>query len=480
MDTSILYEKTIALWHVLLMAVGVTIVLVAAPPAMRMGFGAYKEEPPDKKNCFRATWVAALIAGVGAPLVVAMLCYYFVGDLLVYEWHWALKLAVGILLAGSVFGVCLVAMDFLLVGRSAMVWSRVLPAAMICAVGVSAVDVALAGSFGRFRQLERRSIDRTSLDSIFHGLNAYYNTYHVYPDDLRRLVDAQLVEKVELVSVFGHAQSEIRASRSSPYSGPVDFTYVKLPPDSYDDIVWVCQSPSLQDDEGAYVLYKCGAVKWLGPKELVFEMGKSIERMRQFTQEQDQMASPPSVYGAATKAFVPVASSASSSASAPSTRAATVGPTTTASAPASVPVTSPASGPATSPATGPATLPATGPATLPATTPATSPTSAPPTRPTTAPTMSSAGTPASRPTSEPTTRPTTVPRIVPTMAPTTTPADMPTTRPAASPASMPVAAPATIPISREPRATAPSASQSSAAATAPYSASNPAPGGTGD
>jgi hypothetical protein len=471
MDTSILYEKTIALWHVIMIAVGIAIVLVAAPPAMRMGFGAHGEEAPDKKNCFRVTWVAALIAGLGTPLVVAILCYYFVGDLLVYQWHWALKLVVGTLLAGSIFGVCLVAMDFLLVGRSAMVWSRVLPAAIVCAVGVSAVDIALAGSFGRLRALERRNIDVASLDSIFHGLNAYYNTYHVYPDDLRRLVDAQLVEKVALVSISDRAQSEIRASRSSPYSGPVDFTYVKLPPDADGDIVWVCQSPSLQDDDGAFVLYKCGAVKWQSPQGVVSEMAKSVERMRQFTLDQMTYPYPPYAYGAASKP-APAATSTSVPASAPSTRAATVPASTPApaSAPASMPATSLASAPATSPismpATAPASMPASWPASLPATFPATGPAATQATRPTTLP--------ASMPASIPATRPTTAPSTVPASMPTTRPATVTSSMPA--PATAPTSAPAPAPIAASSRpATAPGAAPASVPGTLPASAPATAP-----
>jgi hypothetical protein len=467
MDTSILYEKTISLWHVLLIAAGVAIVLLAAPPAMRMGFMARKEEPPAKKKCFRVTWMAALIAGMGTPLVVAVLCNYFAGDLLVYEWHWALKLVVGALLAGSVFGVCLAAMDLLLVGRSSMVWSRVLPAAIVCAVGVSAVDLTLAGSFGRFRTLERRSIDRARLESIFHGLNAYYNIYHAYPDDLRRLADAQLVQKTELVSVFSHAQSEIRASDASPYGGPVDFTLVQLPSDAYDDIVWVCQSPSPHDDEGAYVLYKCGAVKWLSPQGVVAEMAKSIQRMRQFTQ--DEMAYLPHAYGparpaakAASSTSSPASAPASSPASAPSTRATTLPATTSSPAPDTMPATAPASMPATEPG-----LPATVPASMPTTTPAGMPTARP------------ASGPSTIPATGPATPPATMPATTPTSSPATAPTTRPTTAPAATaPASRPTTSPATAPVSREPQAARPAEPSSPATAPAPPRATAPSPTST--
>ena len=91
----------------------------------------------------------------------------------------------------------------------------------------------------------------------------YHEASGVYPDDLRRLVDENMVSTIELLSFHTDQRGAIPEPTTRPYAGPCDFGYIPLPADAPDDLVWAWLPPRFHGNEGAYVLYKSYDVDWL-------------------------------------------------------------------------------------------------------------------------------------------------------------------------------------------------------------------------
>lgn len=120
----------------------------------------------------------------------------------------------------------------------------------------------------RANTLAKRCLDGANLNAIGKGLAMYSDRHGEFPDDLRRLVDAEIWSGNVLLPMNSEALIRPRPPASRPYAGPCEFTYIFLPDDAPEGLVWVWESPRFHDGEGAYVLYTGYAVRWVTPEKL--------------------------------------------------------------------------------------------------------------------------------------------------------------------------------------------------------------------
>jgi len=124
---------------------------------------------------------------------------------------------------------------------------------------------AFQAGLGRCRVLGKRSVDGASLSTIGKALLMYGQQHGQFPDDLRRLVDEGLISENSLLPIWSDRR---HAPQTKPYSGPCEFTYIPLPQDAPEGLMWVWESPQYHRGEGAWILYAWGAVKWVTPEQL--------------------------------------------------------------------------------------------------------------------------------------------------------------------------------------------------------------------
>jgi hypothetical protein len=142
------------------------------------------------------------------------------------------------------------------------IWGRHLGVILLCNLIYAAGSTV---ALNRGRELGKRSVDGMSLMSIWRAMMLYRDGNGVFPDDLRRLVDAGQTPFV-LVPLSAERPKQFPESR--PYSGPCDFTYVRLPENAPEGLVWVWESPKYHKNEGTWVLYTWGPVRWVTPEKL--------------------------------------------------------------------------------------------------------------------------------------------------------------------------------------------------------------------
>ncbi len=125
----------------------------------------------------------------------------------------------------------------------------------------------------RCRVVAKRSIDATHLKWIGTALLLYEDAHGVFPDDLRQLVDANFLSPNILLPAFTDTPKVYPEAR--PYSGPCEFTYVRLPDGAPGHLVWAWESPKYHDGEGTFVLYARGNVEWVTPAKLREELERT-------------------------------------------------------------------------------------------------------------------------------------------------------------------------------------------------------------
>ncbi len=259
MNTSILGDKIIVLWQVLLG--GGAIVFSAAFGAWLMGRKWRKkgEQPPSSDQ--RVTVCAFVAIGSLLLFPAGMGVLYTLSH---EGWLVAITLPVA-----AIVVVCLVIARSLVGGWTRSVKPHIWMVVLLC--GITGV-VCFGPSFGRMRILGQRVMDGNSLNSIGKGLVIYHDEYDAYPDDLRRLVDFGWPEGL-LRSIYGSEKPH--KPRSVPYDGPCDHIYIRLPADAPDNLVWVWQPVKYHDNEGGHVLFKDGSVCWMQAERLKAEVART-------------------------------------------------------------------------------------------------------------------------------------------------------------------------------------------------------------
>jgi len=155
------------------------------------------------------------------------------------------------------------------------VWGAHLSILLLCNV---LYVVGTHSILGRVRDKGKRVVDALDLHAIGKGLLMYRYDHGEYPDDLRRLVDAQKFSPRQLLPFKVEWSAEFPETR--PYTGPCEYTYIRLPHGAPKDLVWVWQSPRFHDDEGAYVLYAGTQVGWVTPEQLQQELARTEAWLR--------------------------------------------------------------------------------------------------------------------------------------------------------------------------------------------------------
>lgn len=346
-------DRVLLAWQVAAALAGVFCVLVLSPWAMVLTYRLAAVPPPPADKVRRACAIGALVSGVFVPLVIAVFLSYFCGQNALEPMKWYVALPSLLALLGGTMGIALAVLDAMLIPKAVSAWSRLLPCAAVIAIGVTAVDFSVDRSLVRLRVLNLRRDDAASLRAIARALETYYIRDDVYPDDLRKLVDAGLVDKKTLLGALSQDKDRARRATGTPYAGPCEFNYIRPSGEATVDLIWLWQNPKYNDGEGGFVVYKSAAPRWVGMDHLFDEVTQTYERLCR-----------PAAVGTPVPASAPTTLPSTNPVSLPATL------------PTTKPQTMPASAPATRPSTKPASIPAA-PATMSASNPSTSPASIP-------------------------------------------------------------------------------------------------------
>ncbi len=260
MNTSIFGDKIIVLWQVLLAGGAVVFSVTFGAWLMGRKWRKKGEQPPSRARRVAVCTAVAIASLLGLPVVVG-----FMITLIHMEMPCVTLPGVAIFIG------CIVTSRRIRRNWTRSIKPQLWMIGLIC--GITGV-MCFAGTLGRFRVLAKRPIDGGNLSGIGHVLAHYHEEHGKYPDDLRRLVDdgrdAQL-----LLSRYGTGSKEIPDPRPVPYDGPCDHIYIRLPEDAPDDLVWVWQPVKYHDNEGGFVLFKDGRVRWLTPERLKAEVART-------------------------------------------------------------------------------------------------------------------------------------------------------------------------------------------------------------
>ncbi len=113
-----------------------------------------------------------------------------------------------------------------------------------------------------------------AMRSIGDSLTTYHDRFGTGPDDLRRLIEADLATPGDLQAPGGRTPPS-EDSRLIP----VDFRYNPLPPDAPDDLIWVWLAGHHRQAPGGWGLYRDGKVYWHEPEELLEALGRTRQWM---------------------------------------------------------------------------------------------------------------------------------------------------------------------------------------------------------
>ncbi len=131
----------------------------------------------------------------------------------------------------------------------------------------------------RARTLAKGSMDHNNLRGIAWALETYHQQHGVYPDDLRRLVDASLIGVGGLTPPLGGSRPPKTVKAGEPYDGPVDYRYVPLPADAPGELIHVWRAAPESYGPGGWGLYRDGEVYWHEPEELLEALGRTRQWM---------------------------------------------------------------------------------------------------------------------------------------------------------------------------------------------------------
>ncbi|MCK4624552.1 MAG: hypothetical protein KAV00_04520 [Phycisphaerae bacterium] len=259
MNTSILGDKIIMLWQVLLG--GGAVVFSVAFGAWLMGRKWRKkgEQPPSLAHRVEVCTAVAIASLLGLPVV-----FGFMVTLIHMEMPCVTLPGVAIFIG------CIVTSRSIRRDWTRSVKPQLWMIGLICGI---IGTMCFAGTVGRFRVISKRVIDGANLNGVGIGLGLYHAEYDAYPDDLRRLVDTGITPADLLRSIYGSEKPH--KPRSVPYDGPCDYIYIRLPEDAPDDLIRVWQPVEYHDNEGGNVLFKDGNVRWLTPERLIAELAKT-------------------------------------------------------------------------------------------------------------------------------------------------------------------------------------------------------------
>ncbi len=280
MDTSIIGDKIIVLWQVLVFGCVLGGIFFLLPWFLGRLYRWRGIEPPSLgrriMTCTLVVLITVFVSYIVSYIVIvllfiilgAVLGTFRAGD----EWIlWSVFLPLWI---GSLVAICIILVRlFLSESAEGHRWISNL-IALGLAICVMGIYLCAMPSIGRTKTLAKRSIDGGNLSGIGHVLAHYHEEHGEYPDDLRRLVDdgrdAQL-----LLSRYGTSKDEIPDPWPVPYDGPCDFVYIRLPDEAPDDLVWVWQPVKYNEDEGGWVLLKDTGVRWMQAEKLKAEVART-------------------------------------------------------------------------------------------------------------------------------------------------------------------------------------------------------------
>ena len=259
MNTSIIGDKIIVLWQVLL--AGGVIAFSATFGAWLMGRKWRKkgEQPPSLARRVAVCTAVAIASLLGLPVV-----FGFMVTLI----HMVMPC---VTLPGvAIFIGCIVTSRRIRRNWTRSIKPQLWMIGLIC--GITGA-MCFWGTIGRFTTLSKRVVDGANLNGIGKGLIFYHAEYDAYPDDLRRLVDAHTTSADVLRSIYGSERPT--KPRTVPYDGPCDYIYIRLPDDAPDNLIRVWQPVEYHDNEGGHVLLKDADVRWLTPEQLIAELART-------------------------------------------------------------------------------------------------------------------------------------------------------------------------------------------------------------
>ena len=261
MNTSIIGDKIIVLWQVLL--AGGVIAFSATFGAWLMGRKWRKkgEQPPRFAS---RSWACAAVA------IASLLGLAAAFGLLITVSNEG-EIAIITLPSAAIVVGCIITSVWLMGGWTRSVKAHILIIVFLCGI---AGAVSFFATADRLKDLSKRCIDGSSLNGIGKGLMLYHDEYGAYPDDLRRLVDYGQPAKL-LLSMYSTRKDEIPETYPAAYPGPCDYIYIRLPEDVPDDLVWVWQPVRYNEDEGGWVLLKDAGVRWMKAERLKAEVART-------------------------------------------------------------------------------------------------------------------------------------------------------------------------------------------------------------
>ncbi len=283
MNTSILGDKIIVLWQVLLAGGAVVFSVTFGAWLMGRKWRKNGDQPPSRARRVGACAAVAVAALLGLPVLFGLAFTTFDGaSLTAFAW---------LTLPGAVIvGGCGVAAFRLMRGWGGQVGLYVVLILFVCHV---CGNWCLIHTGQRMTFTTLRVIDQSSLRGIGCSLVVYCDRYDVYPDDLRRLVDDSTCPPGLLLGFRGTHPSKVPKPPSVPYDGPCDFIYIRLPDDAPGDLVWVWQPVEHYDGDGGGVLFKNGDTRWMKAERLEAEVARTHKWLEAHPTTQPATAPPP-------------------------------------------------------------------------------------------------------------------------------------------------------------------------------------------
>ncbi len=259
MDTSIVGDRIIVLWQVLL-AGGAGIFSVTFVPWL-IGFKWRKKDEQTPALASRVTACAALaIAGL---LVWPVFLFFYLGIFAGVEFFCVFLPGMVIIIGCGVWA-----------ERIRKEWGMTTSSYFLLIKFVCGVSGGICTLGTVWNSSDLANPDISSLHAISFCLTDYHQRYGVYPDDLRRLVDEGLVSGKVLLGSGSSVANGVGESPPVPYRGPCEFVYIRLPEDAPGDLVWVWL-PAEHGDSVSVVLWKNGKAHWLKTEQLTAAVART-------------------------------------------------------------------------------------------------------------------------------------------------------------------------------------------------------------
>ena len=272
MSTSIIGDKVIVLWQVLLVILICALVVALGPWLIGIIQRRRTQLVSSFPSRVTACLAGALVGALGVP-VVAFILFRLIETMWATPGSWGASVSITVLVISLVGSALLVvAVTRGLLRPPSPLGGAIWLVGLLMASSGWTVDWCALRTLKRERTLSKRPVDASNLRGIKASLDLYVQDFQDYPQDLRQLVDARLASPKQLISVAVAMQHGTRIAipdiTDAPYDGPCHFGYFVLPADAPKHLAWLWQDPICHGNEGGYIVDKAGEVQWLKPDEL--------------------------------------------------------------------------------------------------------------------------------------------------------------------------------------------------------------------